>query len=89
VKNRLLLNSKIPDDTYKSILYPQLVSGSKYHGEKYLVRANKNEIGIYNLFTNNLIASFVTSFSITEKEVPQKDGYFEFSVNADSFDEEF
>jgi hypothetical protein len=59
----------------------------KYNNEKYLITANENEIAVYNLFTNNLLANFVSSFSVPYKPANNQNGYYKFSIIKDVFDE--
>lgn len=73
---------------YQSAMFQQIFPNSKYQGEKYILTANENEVSIYNLFTNNLIAKYVKGFSIDNNTVQQEDGYFLFSVSKEIFDEE-
>jgi len=41
------------------------------------------------LFSNNLIGKYVASFSIPPKTVPYKNGFYEFVIKKDLFDENF
>ena len=72
---------------YKSKKCKEIVPDYRYNGEKYLITADANEISVFNLYTNNLIAKFVSSFSIPVKNVPQKEGLWEFSILKTVFDE--
>ena len=72
---------------YKSHLFNELFSDKKYEGQKYIVSADSNEISIYNLYSNNLIAKYVKSFSISDGIQINKTGYFVFSVKKNLFDE--
>jgi hypothetical protein len=81
----------IPDgnnfEEFQSKKFNEVFKDRKYSGDKYLITANANEVAIYNLYTNNLIANFVSSFSVPMKTVPEKNGYFEFYVLKSLFDE--
>lgn len=88
MKDTLLL---APNDSMRpsfSNRFSELVQGKIYHGEKYLIIANQQEISLYNLYTNNLIANIIGPFTFPPKEIPKKDGWFEFSIKKSVFDEE-
>ncbi len=87
IKDTLLILTGNHPEGYKSKKFIELFKDQKYQGEKYLITANSDEVAIFNLFTNNLIADFVSSFSIPMKLVPGKDGFFEFYVLKSLFDE--
>lgn len=64
-------------------LFPEAL----YHNEKYLIQANAEEVSVYNLYSNILIAKHVRGFSDTNNPVEQKDGYFIFAIKKEVFDE--
>ena len=72
---------------HESKLFAELLPNSMYEGEEYLITANTDEVSIYNLFTNNLIAKYVKGFSVYNKIVTQDNGYFTFTVIKEIFDE--
>lgn len=72
---------------YKSKLFAELFPSSKYNQEKYIITAASGEVSIYNFLTNNLIAKYVQGFSLTNEPVPQKDGFFIFTLKKRVFDE--
>ena len=43
-----------------------------------MIRINNSEIAVYNLYTNNLIANYVSGFTIDMKPVPKEDGFYKF-----------
>jgi hypothetical protein len=51
------------------------------------IRINDNEIAIYNLLTNNLMANYVSGFTTDMKRVQKENGFYEFSIRKDIFDE--
>lgn len=63
IRNQMLIKTDSVYPGYKSKLFSELVPVKDYRGEKYLIRADENEVAIYNLFTNTLIANYVKSFS--------------------------
>ncbi len=81
VKDTLFIRADIPKENYISKKFREIFKDRKYKGEKYLIIASKEEISIYNLFTNNLIASYISAFS--NATVPQKNGLYLFSVKKD------
>lgn len=85
--NLLLSNSSIPAD-YQSKKWNDLFENAKYSGEKYLITVNSKEVNVYNLFTNNLIASYSSGFSQTGKTIPYENGFYKFSINKNIFDED-
>ena len=89
IKDTLLISTSMIVSNYKSKIFSQHFSNKKYNSEKYLIIANKNEISVYNLFSNNLIGKYVVSFSLPPKTVPYKDGFYEFVIKKDLFDEDF
>jgi hypothetical protein len=88
VSANLLLSEAFPLRNYKSKKFAENFPGIEYRGQKYLITANKREVNIYNLYTNNLIASYSAEFTIDNKEVPAEEGYFIFYVKKDIFEED-
>jgi hypothetical protein len=87
MRDTLLIGNDIKDKGYQSKKFHEFFKNRKYRGEKYLILANANEISIYNLFTNNLIANYVSSFSDTHSPVPSENGLYYFNVPKHIFDE--
>ena len=87
MKNSYLIPDGNNFEEFQSKKFNEVFKDRKYSGEKYLIIVNANEVVIYNLYTSNLIANFVSSFSVPMKTVPEKDGYFEFYVLKSLFDE--
>jgi hypothetical protein len=87
VKEAVLIGPQNAPRGYRSARFDQLLPKGTYHGEKYLVTANSSEVGVYNLWTNNLTANFVCGFSLEVESVPEQDGFFEFYVRESAFDE--
>lgn len=71
---------------YTSKLFKELLPNKNYNGEQYLFMANENEISIYNLYTNNLIAKYVSGFTKDQMKVNKKEGYYSFLVDKILFD---
>ena len=87
IKDTLLISTAQTISNYRSKIFYKHFPNKNYNSEKYLIIANQNEISVYNLFSNNLIGKYVESFSIPPKAVLQSDGFYEFVVNKDLFDE--
>jgi hypothetical protein len=88
IRSNLLLKSSDSPEGYISKKFNELFPGIKYDGYKYLIQVNSREINIYNLYTNILIASYSTGFTLDGKEVPAEEGYFIFYLKKDVFGEE-
>ncbi|MBS1514856.1 MAG: hypothetical protein JSS63_07480 [Bacteroidetes bacterium] len=77
-----------PLEGYRSIKCVELIKDKEYKGEKYYFAINEAEINIYNLYSNELIASHVNSFSKNPaKYFNGKD--YEFYISKDLLDEDF
>jgi len=88
IKDTLLISTPTIISNFKSKFFSQHFPNREYKSKKYLIIANQNEISVYNLFSNNLIGKYVASFSIPPKTVLYKDGFYEFVIKKDLFDEE-
>jgi hypothetical protein len=86
LSDSLFLPGSIVSPGYMSKVFRERFPGSTYRNEKYLISANAEEISVYNLFTNNLIANYATSFSIPPKNVPQRENTCCFSIRKKVFD---
>jgi len=83
----LILSDSSKPERYRSSKFSELFGDSKYSGEKYLVAASPEEIGVYNLFNNNLEANFVSSFSWPPQSIPLNRGRVEFHLRKTVFDQ--
>jgi hypothetical protein len=72
---------------YKSRAFKEALPANTYSGEKYLILATADDISVYNLFTNTLIASYSAGFSQSLKKVPKAAGRYSFWVSKRIFDE--
>lgn len=86
VKDTVLLTSEDKYPGYVSSKYQEIFPVRKYDSQKYLITADSNEVSVYNLFTNNLIAKYVSTFSIPPENVYRKDGFYLFTLPLDVFD---
>ena len=87
IKTNTTFKKKGTSTGYKSKLFVELFPSGKYKREKYVIMAASGEVSIYNFLTNNLIAKYVQGFSLTNEPVPQKDGFFVFTLKKKVFDE--
>jgi hypothetical protein len=87
IKGDISLKSNEYFQGYKSARFEELFPTALYSGEKYLISVQLREVKIYNLFTNNLIATYSTGLSFDQKTIPNEGGYFEFLVKKDIFNE--
>lgn len=88
IKDTLLIEGSELIPGYDSKSFKELFPGRVYQGEKYAIIASNDEVSVYNLYTNNLAAKYVRSFSLKQTTVPQNDGFYSFFVNKKVFDEE-
>ena len=86
-KGNILISTKNTMENYISKIFDEAYPDKDYMGEKYFIKVTENEITVYNLFTNNLIANYVSGFSIDMKPVPKENGYYKFLINQTIFDE--
>jgi hypothetical protein len=87
IKDIIGIHSDTDINNYDSNLFRELFPNKTYKNEKYIIIANTDEVSIYNLFSNNLIAKYVKAFSIYNEKVDQQDGFFIFTINKNVFDE--
>ena len=88
MKDTLLVTVSHHPSNFISKKFQEIFPAGKYCGEKYLILVNVNEISIYNLCTGNLIANFVSGFTIPARTVPVKGEWFEFTLAKSIFDED-
>lgn len=87
IKDTLLISTSTIISNFRSRIFSEHFPSRKYNSEKYLIIANQNEISVYNLFSNNLIGKYVVSFSLPPKAIPIKEGFYEFVISKNLFDE--
>ncbi len=81
------LTSKNPIKNYSSAKFTEIFKEKVYKGEKYYFSVDKKEINIYNLYSNELIASYVNSFA----DVPVDyfvNGKYKFYISKTLLDED-
>lgn len=80
------LSTQNPIKNYSSTKFYELFKDKVYKGEKYYFAIDKNEINIYNLYSNELIASYVNSFAENPVEY-FSDGKYKFYIAKTLLDE--
>ncbi len=85
----LLNHANLHFPGYVSKKFNEILPHKTYQGEKYLIQVTADEISVYNLFTNELIASYVASFVLPPASVPKQEGRYYFSIDKTVFDEPF
>jgi hypothetical protein len=83
----LLLPSDVAFRNYRSRVFNELMPARGYKGEKYLIRATRKDISVYNLLTNTLIASYAMSFALPPRQVSLMGDRYSFSIKKRVFDE--
>lgn len=88
LRSNMALSLQEKPENYNSKKFQEIFPKETYKGEKYLITANPREASVYNLYTNNLIASYSAGFSYSQRNVPEEDGYYQFYITKDVFDED-
>ncbi|MGE5401805.1 MAG: hypothetical protein ACM3S2_15500 [Ignavibacteriales bacterium] len=88
LRSNMLFSQQDTLYNYISKKFTELLPKTTYRGAKYLITADKKEVNVYNLYTNDLIALYSTGYSLNNMDVPVKDGYFDFYLNKSVFDED-
>ena len=70
---------------YRSFLYEEFFDDQSYAGERILIRASLGEVGVYDLYTNTMIAHYASGFSATITEIPTVDSRYVFHVDRSVF----
>ncbi len=77
-----------PLKNYSSTKFSELFKDKVYNGEKYYFSIDKKEINIYNLYSNELIASYVNSFADSPVDY-FVNGKYRFYISKNLLDENF
>jgi hypothetical protein len=83
----MLLSNGNRYPSYSSAVFFQYVHDKDYGGEKYLITADTNEINVWNLYENFIIASYIKPFTLTNTPIPRSGDRFEFTIRKSVFDE--
>jgi hypothetical protein len=73
--------------SYASQAFRDAFPKKHYRGEKYMIVVRSEEVSVYNLFTNNLIASYAAPFAMPPARVPLIKDRYRFTVERRIFDE--
>jgi hypothetical protein len=87
-KANVLISTGLDLDNYVSTTFREYNPHNIYDGEKYLIRVNESEVAVYNLYTNNLIANYVSGFTLDMKPVSKENDIFKYCVRKNIFDEQ-
>ena len=88
VDSSFFLTSKDRIENYSSTKFTELFKDKVYNGEKYYFSIDKKEINIYNLYSNELIASYVNSFADSPVDY-FVNGKYRFYISGNLLDENF
>lgn len=86
-KGNILISTTGQNENYSSKIFNEFYPHKNYNDEKYLIKISDKEVAVYNLFTNNLIANYVSGFNVDIKSVPSENGYYKFLISKVIFDE--
>ena len=87
VPDQSLYDVSASQSGYSSFLFEELMPQKKYSGSRYYIRASESEVGVYDLYTNTMIAFYALAFSDEPLPVTTKDSLFYFEIDADTFGE--
>ncbi len=86
-KGNILISTPDKQENYLSKSFSEYFPDKNYICERYLIRINDSEIVVYNLYTNNLIANYVSGFTLDMNPVPKEDGFYKFVIRKDLIEE--
>jgi len=72
---------------FRSKKFYELIPNGVYRGEKYLIRADDDEVAVYNLFDNEVIDGYFGSLYYPAVSIPKKGNNYFFSIQKRAFDE--
>lgn len=72
---------------YVSQAFVDAFPGKTYGGEEYMILVTAEQVSIYNLFTNNLIASYASAFETAPRRIPRIGERYGFSVRKEILDD--
>ena len=82
----ILITSGKQYPEFRSRKFYELLPNSQYKGEKYLIRANNDEVAVYDLYDNEAVAGFFGSLYYPAINIPKKGSDYIFSINRNIFD---
>jgi hypothetical protein len=87
-RERALIGRDSRFSGYSSSVFEEQFRDRKYRGERYAIVANADEIKLYDLYTNNLIANLVGAFRIPPVTISSDSGLYRFTVAKNVFDDD-
>ena len=70
---------------YRSFLFEQFFDNQSYAGERILIRASSEEVGVYDLYTNTMIAHYTSGLSDSITAILNTDGRYVFHIERSVF----
>jgi hypothetical protein len=72
---------------YVSRAFTDAFPGKTYNGDKYMILVTAEQVSVFNLLTNDLIASYAAAFASPAERVPRIGDRYRFSVRKEVFDD--
>lgn len=85
----ILLKDTNKTENYISSKFNEIYKNARYNGEHYLITTNKDEISLYDLFTNTIVFQFASGFDDKHRLITVKDGKTLFSIKKKIFESIF
>jgi hypothetical protein len=79
-QDQICIYDEFPANEYISKKFKELFPKEKYTGARFIITIDENEINIYNLYTNNLVACYVSGFSLSQEMIPKVNENFSFCI---------
>lgn len=76
-----MLFDSMPFVAYHSFLFEQLFKDRSYDGARFLIKASSKEVGVYDLYTNTLIAHYASGLYNSMQEIPTFDNRYVFHID--------
>ncbi len=87
LKSDMAFNEGGKSPITNSSKFEEIYPGKEFNGAKYLITVNDNEVSLYNLYSNNLVAKYAAGFTLTGKTVTKKNDMYYFAIPKKYFDE--
>ncbi len=87
IKDTLLLTPSSHETDYSSKLFGDIFPSLTFKSENYALIADSDEVSLYNFYSNNLVAKYVSAFTIGQKKVSRVNGLYVFLLSKSLFDE--
>ncbi len=83
MKSTFALRPEVLQSHYTSKRFLEVLPKRQYAGERVLVTVDSNEVVLYDLYTNNSLATYSSGFSSSHQMVKSNDGWWDFWVRKD------